>query len=83
MGIGFTAQTQPQYEDISPNWEIVVRSASALREGAPLTVVSARITLGGMPLSLVLISPSESAAFEIWAVNLRAFDIALESLEIK
>ena len=81
LGITFTARTDPQYEDETLGRNVVVRSVAALRDGAALTVVSARIILGAIPASLILISPSGSEAFEVWSVNLRAFDIALDSME--
>lgn len=82
LGITFIGRTQPEYDDSEPEWKVNVRSVSATRNGGSLTVTSARMTLGETPICLVLVSPPQSEAFEVWAVNRRAFGIALDSMEI-
>ncbi|MDO9225875.1 MAG: hypothetical protein Q8M09_05210 [Pseudomonadota bacterium] len=83
QGYSYSAQTQPAYEVVKPDSEVVVRSAMATRDSANFTVTSARITLDSIPVSLVLITPTESASFEAWAVNNRVFEIALNSMRVE
>ena len=49
--------------------------------GGRLTLLCARLVIAARPLSLVLLTPAEADAFEIWAVNRRAFEIAATSAE--
>lgn len=66
---------------------IAVHRRKAGRAGTPMTVLSARIVLGeashALPVCLILLSPDGDAgapAFEAWAINRRAFEIALSTL---
>jgi len=50
-------------------------------DGNAIAVLSARVSFDGLPVSVFLISPTASVSFEAWAINRRAFDIALSSLQ--
>jgi len=50
-------------------------------DGQPIAILTARVTFDQLPVSIVLISPTDSVLFEAWAINRRAFDIALGSLQ--
>lgn len=51
-------------------------------DGAGLTLPCLRAFALGQSLSLTMLSPAATAAFEPWAINRRCFEIALETLVI-
>jgi len=59
---------------------VSIRRLDASRDGAPISVSVARAAPAGVPVSIILLSPPEDAAFEAWAINRRAFEIAVNSI---
>ncbi|MCG5239248.1 hypothetical protein ACIU1J_00810 [Azospirillum doebereinerae] len=72
-------------EDRSEGRSVTVHRRAATRAGTPLVVLSALVTLatpgGTLPVCLMLVTPDEATAFEAWAINRRAFEIAVNSLQ--
>ena len=50
------------------------------RGGAPLTLLAAQCRVGDAPVSLLLLSPPPASSMEAWAINRRAFELAVASL---
>ena len=77
------------YEVAAPGTVLIERSDEnvsyqVLRyEGGDVVALSARMTLGEKPVSIILVTPSDKEAFEVWAVNRRAFDIVLNSVTVE
>lgn len=59
---------------------LLARVWRAERAGQALSLMSAQITLHGVPVALTLLSPTPEDEMEIWAIHRRAFDIAVNSL---
>ncbi|WP_029013076.1 hypothetical protein [Niveispirillum irakense] len=57
-----------------------VTQRDAGRQGAALTLLAARGQIDAAPFSLILLSPPPDASLEAWAINRRAFEIAVTSL---
>lgn len=60
--------------------DLLARVWRAERAGQALSLMSAQITLHGVPVALTLLSPTPEDDMEIWAIHRRAFDIAVNSL---
>jgi len=60
--------------------ELLARAWRAGREGQAVSLLSAQVTLHGVPVALTLLSPPPETEMELWAIHRRAFDIAVNSL---
>lgn len=81
QGFVLAADSALLSEDRREGRILSLRRRTAERAGTPLVLLSALAVLGKLPVCLILVSPSEDAAFESWAINRRAFDIAVNSLQ--
>lgn len=52
----------------------------ASSDGQAIVLLCARMTFEQLPVSVVLITPTDSVLFEAWSINRRAFDILFSSL---
>ncbi|BBK31659.1 hypothetical protein EDC65_0463 [Stella humosa] len=80
LGFEISPEAELVAEDPTPERTLAVHRRAVSQDGAPLLVLSASASIGGLPVSLVLLSATEEAAFEAWAINMRAFEIAVHSL---
>jgi hypothetical protein len=60
--------------------DMLARAWRAERAGQALSLMSAQITLQGVPVALTLLGPTPETDMELWAIHRRAFDIAVNSL---
>lgn len=81
-GIDISAEPELLYHYSSPDGasQVLAKNWRAESTGQPLTVLSAQVSLHGVPVALTLLSPTAEEQMELWAIHRRAFDIAVESL---
>lgn len=60
--------------------ELLARVWQAERDGQAMSLLSAQVTLHGVPVALTLLGPTPETEMELWAIHRRAFDIAVNSL---
>ena len=91
QGFTLSADAERVAEDRTAERSLLLHRRKARRSGTqgstPMTVLSARIALGeagegghALPVCLILLSPDEDTSFEAWAINRRAFEIALSTV---
>lgn len=88
QGFSLSADAEPVAEERTAERSILLHRRKARRSGTSMTILAARIALsetGGaaahsLPVCLILLSPDEDSAFEAWAINRRAFEIALSTV---
>lgn len=69
-----------RYRHPDGSTEVLARSWRAERAGQAVSLLSAQVTVHGVPVALSLITPPPETAMELWAIHRRAFDIAVNSL---
>lgn len=96
QGFALSAEADLLAKERTAERSLLLHRRKARRSGpqgsTPMTVLSARVALaeagGGegveagqaLPVCLILLSPDENTAFEAWAINRRAFEIALSTV---
>ena len=88
QGFTLSADAERVAEERTAERSILLHRRKARRSGTAMTILAARIALtetGGaaahsLPVCLILLSPDEDSAFEAWAINRRAFEIALSTV---
>ncbi|TVQ23154.1 MAG: hypothetical protein EA383_14525 [Spirochaetaceae bacterium] len=60
--------------------QVLAQVWRAVRAGQPLSVLSAQVSLRGVPVALTVLGPTAAEQMELWAIHRRAFDIAVDSL---
>ena len=60
--------------------DLLARAWRADRSGQAVSLLSAQVTLHGVPIALTLLSPTPEDEMELWAIHRRAFDIAVNSV---
>lgn len=88
QGFTLSADADLIAEERTAERSILLHRRKARRSGTSMTILAARIALseaGGadahsLPVCLILLSPDEDSAFEAWAINRRAFEIALSTV---
>jgi len=73
----------PQMEATQDDLHLLTLVQPAEKQGRDMAIMHLHATRGEQALHLAMIGPSADADFEAWAVNRRAFEIALETLRIE
>lgn len=84
QGFALSADAEPLAEERTAERSLLLHRRKARRSGTSMTILAARIALSeeahSLPVCLILLSPDEDSAFEAWAINRRAFEIALSTV---
>ena len=84
QGFTLSADAEPIAEERTAERSLLLHRRKARRSGTSMTILAARIALSedahGLPVCLILLSPDEDSSFEAWAINRRAFEIALSTV---
>jgi len=81
QGFEIDEKAQPLSNLDSKEKSIQVLKHDALKDGNDYDMMVARILIKDFPVLIVLVTPQKQMSYEIWAVNRRAFEIAVGSIK--